>query len=106
MKAKKIIGAIRVAAASIAMMGNPQAATIDQNQSTVQHETKATTRDNKVQSKKVIRNVGGSGLDLVTVIDRGSGLPPKEYGIRYGNGKSRIGKMNMLHVSRKAKFKK
>lgn len=105
MKTKRIIGAIGVAAASIAMMGNPQAATIDQNQATVQHEAKATQREKKVVQKHTISNVGGSGLDMVRYYPN-VGLSSKEYGMRYGNGKSRKGKVNMLHVSRKANFRK
>ncbi|MEM3318683.1 MAG: hypothetical protein QXT80_03965 [Thermoplasmatales archaeon] len=104
MKTKRVLGAIGVAAASIAMMGNPSQAYVNQSQATVQYEAKATQKEQKVQQKKVIHNVGGSGLDLVTLGD--SGLSPKEYGMRFGNGKSKKGKTNYLKIKHNYKVKK
>lgn len=107
MKARKIIGAIGVAAATLATIAGPQAtATTQANQTTIQQDVKATQRERRVISKKVVHNVGGSGLDLVTDYPKGSGLSPKEYGMRYGDGKSRKGKVNKLHLKHGYKVKR
>ncbi len=58
------------------------------------HETKATAA-RPVSKYKVMREVGG--LDLVT--HGMPGLSPKEYGLRYGNGKSKRHKTNKIQRS-------
>src|SRR5690606_1674743 len=106
MKARKMIAAIGVGAATIAMSLGAQTAPVSQaNQTTVQQEVKATPREEKVRQKHTKHNVGGSGLDLVTHWPN-FGLSPKEYGMRYGDGKSRKGKTNKLHVKHSYKVKR
>lgn len=105
MRARKLASAIAIGAATVAMSANAQAATVNQNQTTVQHEAKAVSSERKTVSKQIKSNVGGSGLDLVTLFSKPS-LSPKEYGMRYGNGKSRKNKSNRLRCSHNAKLKR
>lgn len=106
MKARRLVSTIVVAAAAIAMSLNAQAnAPAQANHTTIQQEVKATPREEKVVKKTVQSNVGGSGLDLHTHFPD-YGLSPKEYGMRYGNGKSRKGKTNKLHVKHSYKVKR
>lgn len=106
MKARKMIATIGVGAATMAMSLGAQVAPVNQtNQTTVQQEVKATPREEKVRQMHTKHNVGGSGLDLVTHWPN-VGLSPKEYGIRYGDGKSRKGKANKLHLKHGYKIKR
>lgn len=58
------------------------------------------------KAKYSITNYIG-GLPLVIEYTGGTyGLSPKEYGIRFGNGKSRKHKSNMLLISKKAKSRR
>ena len=66
-------------------------------------EMKATTPTKSVSRKIVYQQSGG--LD---VIQEGGvyGLSPKQYGMQYGNGKSRKVKHNRLRYSHNAKLKR
>ena len=71
-------------------------------QHTHQEQQKATAKRLVEKHRLVRENVGG--LDL---IQRGEyGMSPKEYGLRFGNGKSRKGKTNFNKVSHSYKVKR
>lgn len=96
-----MVGGVGLAAAAMMLAGNPAPAqanqTVKQN-----HEVRGVTPERKTSRHQIKNTIGG-----IPTISFGGipGLSPKEYGIRFGNGKSRKSKTNMLHVSRKAKLK-
>ena len=77
----------------------------------VAHQTSTVERHiiNDLQTPKAKYSVTNyiGGLPLVTEFTGGTyGLSPKEYGMRYGNGKSRKHKTNMLRISKQAKSRR
>ncbi|WP_017258407.1 hypothetical protein [Pedobacter arcticus] len=67
-------------------------------------EQKAARVEN-IGRKNVVINNHYSGLDIET-IHPNYGLSPKEYGQRYGNGKSNIKKSNRNRLGHNAKLKR
>jgi len=68
-------------------------------------EIKATEPKKYGRRKSVIAQAGG--LDVVEEHYGGIfGLTPKQYGMQYGHGGSRIGKSNRLRLSHNAKLKR
>lgn len=64
---------------------------------------------NDLQTPRVKYSVTNyiGGLPLVTGFSGGAfGLTPKEYGLRFGNGKCRKHKTNMLRVSKQSKSRR
>jgi hypothetical protein len=110
MAKKKSIGLIGMALA-LGLAGGLGTAQISQTaisntpiqQSQRSGEIKATAPTKSVSRKIVIQQSGG--LD---VIEEGGvfGLTPMQYGIQYGNGKSRKLKHNRLRYSHNAKLKR
>lgn len=107
--AKKKIGLIGMALA-IAMAGGLGAAQVSQSslntpvsQNQRTGEMKATAPTKSVSRKIVAQQSGG--LDI---IHEGGvyGMSPKQYGMAYGNGKSRKVKHNRLRYSHNAKLKR
>lgn len=93
------IGALAIAS----MLGGAQASQPLVAQTTNATEIKATTkRKMNVKHKVVKEDIGG--LDLMGYGDYG--LSPKEYGLRFGTGKSRENKSNRLRYSHNAKLKR
>lgn len=77
----------------------------------VAHQTSVVERHiiNDLQTPKTKYSVTNyiGGLPLVTEFTGGTyGLSPKEYGMRFGNGKSRKHKSNMLRVSKQTKSRR
>lgn len=98
---KKMVGGVGLAAAAMLLAANPAPAQANQT-AKQNHEVRGITPDRKSARYQIQNTIGG-----IPTISFGGipGLSPKEYGIRFGNGKSRKGKTNMLHVSRKAKMR-
>ena len=95
------------ALAVAAMMGSAQAsqpvfAQTQQAQSQGNSEMKATREYRK--SKEAINVNAYGGLDFNPYLFNDAGLSPKEYGLRYGTGKSRKNKSNRLRYSHNAKL--
>lgn len=68
-----------------------------------QRDMKATRPTKSIRHKTIVEQSGG--LDVIR--DGGEfGLTPMQYGMRYGNGKSRNVKNNMLRYSHNAKVKR
>jgi hypothetical protein len=110
MAKKKSIGLIGMALA-LGLAGGLGTAQISQTaltnapvqQSQRSGEMKATAPTKSISYRSVIAQAGG--LD---VIYEGGvfGLTPMQYGMQYGNGKSRKGKHNRLRYSHNAKLKR
>ncbi|WP_148233500.1 hypothetical protein [Pseudopedobacter saltans] len=100
---KKSLKRIGVVASAIAatLLATPktQATTTHQVQ-----EQKAARLDNRTKKTVHVEN-HRSGLDLVTHYPK-VGLSPKEYGMRFGNGKSRKGKTNFKRLSHQYKVRR
>ncbi|MDP3561715.1 MAG: hypothetical protein Q8R83_06030 [Legionellaceae bacterium] len=108
---RKSLG-MMAAAFAIAMAGSlgsaqvaqtSQANPMQSSRGASMQEMKATTPTKSTRHRSVVAQAGG--LD---VIREGGvfGLTPMQYGMRFGNGKSRKGKTNMLRVSKNAKLRK
>jgi hypothetical protein len=110
MKAKKIgVIASAMAIGMAGMLGTAQVSqstVVNQQQQTRNlptQEIKSTAPRKSVSRKSIIAQAGG--LDVV--LEGGVfGLTPKQYGMRFGNGKSRLGKVNKLRLSHNAKLKR
>ncbi|WP_410221928.1 hypothetical protein [Pedobacter sp.] len=89
------------ALALAALGGTAQPATINKNLS--HQEQKQATASKITTKQKTSKQVVG-GLDLVQVGEYG--MSPKEYGLRYGNGKSRKGKTNFKKLSHQNKVRR
>lgn len=104
---KAIIGGVGQAALSLALLlGSAQIAQSTQRVPASHQrvsELKSTAPSILAQRKMIIQSSGG--LDVVATL-RSFGMTPKEYGMLYGNGKSRKGKTNMLRVSKRARMKR
>lgn len=74
-----------------------------QHQRSVGGEMKGTVPTKQTNKKQIISQVGG--LDIIGMGGR-FGMTPKEYGMIYGNGKSRKGKVNFARMSHNAKVSK
>jgi hypothetical protein len=74
-----------------------------QNAKIQNQEIKSTKTGAIRETNKVIRNVGS--IPIVTYFPN-FGLSPKEYGMIFGNGKSRKGKVNYARMSHNAKLKR
>lgn len=100
---KKIASIAAVSAAALAMSLNPQAGIVKQvNEIKTSHEQKQTATKETVSKKVTRHNVNGSGLDMVR-IGGDYGMSPKEYGIRFGNGRSKKSKVNFAKISAQKK---
>lgn len=86
------------ALALAALGGTAQPATINKDLS--HHEQKQATEARPAHKQRISRQTVG-GLDLVRVGEYG--MSPKEYGLRYGNGKNRKGKINFKKLSHQYK---
>lgn len=108
---KRAIGVIGLGIASAMLATTPapviSAQNAEQSSNQQNHHQNNEVRGitpKRTTSKYQVRNsIGGIPLESYSLGI--PGLTPKEYGIRFGNGKSRKGKTNMLHVSRKAKMR-
>lgn len=95
-----------MAVASLGLATSPKmnyanrAVVIEQNQTA--NNTKALAAKVIANHRIVRENVGG--LDLVQSGEYG--MSPKEYGLRFGNGKSKKGKTNFNRMSHNAKLKR
>lgn len=74
-----------------------------QHQRSVGGEMKGTVPTKQTSKKQIISQIGG--LDIIGMGGR-FGMTPKEYGMIYGNGKSRKGKTNMIRVAKRARMKR
>lgn len=103
MKRKPTFGKLGIgfALALAGLAGTTQPATIVK-QNTHQEQQKATAKKVVANHHVVRENVGG--LDLVQHGEYG--MSPKEYGIRFGNGKSRKAKTNYNRLSHNAKIER
>ena len=107
--AKKKFGLIGMALA-IAMAGGIGTAQVSQStvaspisQNQRSSEMKATAPTKSISRRSVIAQAGG--LDVI--YEGGNhGLSPMQYGMQYGNGKSRKIKHNRLRYSHNAKLKR
>jgi len=100
-----IIGA-GLALAVAGLMGSAQASqplVAQTRQSQSQGGEMKATRDYR-KSKEEINVNAYRGLDFNPFLFNDAGLSPKEYGLRYGTGKSRKHKSNRLRYSHNAKL--
>lgn len=98
------IGALAIAS----MLGSAQASQplVSQTQQSQSQggEMKA-VRDTRKSKEEINVNAFG-GLDFNPFLFRDAGISPKEYGLRYGSGKSRTSKSNRKRLSHNAKLKR
>lgn len=102
---KRRFGLIAAAMGMAGLMGSAQATqTLSTTQQQVRNtgELKATKENRK--SKEAININQDGGLDFNPFLFTDTGLSPKEYGLRYGTGKSRKNKSNRLRLSHNAKL--
>jgi len=85
------------------LTGAAQAGQVNVPVNTVQGEIKGTPAKHSTRRQSIENVIGG--LPLVSYIPD-YGMSPKEYGIRYGDGSSRKGKLNKLRLSHDAKLKR
>lgn len=97
-----MVGGVGLAAAAMLLAANPAPAQANQT-AKQNHEVRGITPDRKSARYQIQNTIGG--IPPESYYAGTPGLSPKEYGMIFGNGKSRKGKNNMLHVSRKAKMK-
>lgn len=92
------------ALALAALAGTAPAASFAQSSRVqVTQEQQKATAQNVVAKHQQVKHTAG-GLDL---IQQGVyGMPPKEYGLRFGNGKSKSGKPNFNRLKHNAKLKR
>jgi hypothetical protein len=98
------IGALAIAS----MLGGAQATqplVAQQHQSQAQGGELKATREHR-KSKEAINVNAYGGLDFNPFLFNDSGLSPKEYGLRFGTGKSSKNKSNRLRYSHNAKLKR
>lgn len=86
------------------LLGAMMACTPAKTTNSTQSDIKA-ARIEHYRKKQLVHVRQSGGMDLVTVLPN-TGLTPKEYGIRYGNGKSRKSKTNYLRLSRRYKIRR
>lgn len=100
-----IVGAgFALAVAALAGSTSPQTVFANKDVKVEQQKEQrnALAMQTKATHRIVRENVGG--LDLVQSGDYG--MSPKEYGLRFGNGKSKNGKANFNRMSHNAKLKR
>ena len=108
MKRKATFGKLGIgfALALAGLAGTTQPATLTgrtaQHQHQNQQQQKATPVG--VAEKEAHKIHAAGGLDLMQVGQYG--MSPKEYGLRFGNGKSRKGKNNYARMSHNAKVQR
>lgn len=105
---KKSLGVTIAAALLGGLTGGGQviqpAAQAGQAQHAQSTEMKGVSQNRRTKERININNTGGLDFKPLTVSD--FGMSPKEYGLRFGNGKSRVGKSNRLAYTHKAKLKR
>ncbi|MCZ4244954.1 hypothetical protein [Pedobacter punctiformis] len=102
---KRRFGLIATAMGMAGLMGSAQAATSATAKLTEQvNELKGTKEERK--SKEAININQDGGLDFNPFLFNDAGLSPKEYGLRFGTGKSFICKSNRKRFATNAKLKR
>lgn len=102
---KQRFGFLAAAMGLAGLMGGAQATqplTSPQHNVRNTGELKATKEERK--SKEAIKINAYGGLDFNPFLFNDAGLSPKEYGLRFGTGKSRKNKSNRLRYSHNSKL--
>lgn len=90
--------------AGIATAAAPNAVKADQQTTVTRHVIREEDEDEREERFVTERRYTIGSVPIVEeYYGNPPGLSPKEYGIRYGNGKSRIKKSNRLHKRSKLK---
>lgn len=98
---KKVVGGVGLTAAAMMLAGNPAPA--QANQSAKQsHEVRGITPERKSARHQIQNTIGGIPVETYYV---NPGLSPKEYGLRYGTGRTRKGKTNFAQLKHQSKVK-
>ncbi len=97
-----MMGAAFALAAAALAGSTPSATFAAARTETVQQQQKATAQRAVERYRFARQNLGGLDLVQVGVF----GMTPKEYGLRFGSGKGRKGRTNLLRCSHNAKLKR
>lgn len=97
---KKIIGGVGLASAALMLAGNPSPTQTNQS-ATQNHEIRGITPERRSSRHRIQNTIGGIPLEYYYASE--PGLSPKEYGIRYGNGRCRKKVKNKILTSKRTR---
>ncbi|MFD2962777.1 MULTISPECIES: hypothetical protein [Olivibacter] len=99
---RRMLSTIGVGVGALAMALAANSLSYVNNAPQTVKEVKATLSETKKARTKVVNQIGGIPLESYVP---NYGMSPKEYGIRFGNGRSRKGKLNLNKLSHNCKVK-